>query len=48
MNNKYTKDKSEILFKKSITKILPKIKNSKDSDIIIIDDSNVYINYKES
>jgi hypothetical protein len=47
MNNKYTKDKTEILFKKSITKILPKIKNSKDSDIIIIDDSNVYINYKE-
>lgn len=47
MNNKYTKDKTDILFKKSITKILPKIKNAKDSDIIIIDDSDVYINYKD-
>ncbi len=47
INNKYLKDVNENIFKKSITKILPKIKNSKDSDIIIIDDSDVYLNYKE-
>ena len=47
INNKYTKDNAQNLYKKSINKILPKIKNSKDSDIIIIDDSAVYINYND-
>ena len=47
LNNKNTKDKTNILYSKSINKILPKIKNAKDSDIIIIDDSAVYINYNE-
>jgi hypothetical protein len=34
-------------FKKSIKKILSKIKSAKDSEIIIIDDSEVYIDFAE-
>jgi len=34
-------------FKKSIARIMPKLKSVKDSEIIIIDDSNVFIDYTE-
>jgi|UniRef100_A0A6C0LHI3 hypothetical protein len=34
-------------FKKSINKILPRLKATKESDIIIIDDSDVFLDYTE-
>ena len=34
-------------FKKSIKRILPRIKSAKDSEIIIIDDSDVYLDFAE-
>jgi hypothetical protein len=34
-------------FNKSINKILPKLKTNKDSEIIIIDDSDVFVDYNE-
>jgi len=44
----FCNEKCDNGWKKSIKKIMPKLKSVKDSEIIIIDDSDVFVDYKEN